>query len=119
MLLSTGVEVRVPDITDYEVRRELLRANRLSSVQRIDMLRARIGFLSLTAETMFLAAAFWAQLRQHGKPTAPDLALDGDGILAAQAALLIGAGHTVTVATTNVGHLSRLVPAEKWQHITA
>jgi hypothetical protein len=40
-------------------------------------------------------------------------------ILAAQAALLIGTGHSVVIATTNVGHLSRLVPADLWQHITS
>ncbi len=118
-LLVAGVEVRVPDITDYEVRRELLRARRFTGIQHIDALRARIGHLSVTSESLFLAAEFWAQLRQQGKPTAPDLALDGDVILAAQAALLIGVGHSVVIATTNVGHLSRLVPAEEWQNITA
>ncbi len=105
-LLAAGVEVRVPDITDYEVRRELLRAGRLTGVQYIDALRTRIGYLPLTTETLFVAAAFWAQLRQQGRPTAPDLALDGDVILAAQAALLIGAGHTVVIATTNVPPLT-------------
>lgn len=117
-LLAARVEVRIPDITDYEVRRELLRARRATGVQHIDALRSRIGHLVVTTETLHLAANFWAQLRQQGKPTAPDLALDGDVILAAQAALLIGIGHSVVIATTNVGHLSRLVPAEEWHKIT-
>ncbi len=118
-LLAAGVEVRVPDIADYEVRRELLRARRLSGIQHIDALRGRIGYLVVTSETLFLAADFWAQLRQQGKPTAPDAALDSDVILAAQAALLIGIGHNVVIATTNVGHLARLVPADLWQNIRA
>ncbi|WP_205703983.1 type II toxin-antitoxin system VapC family toxin [Candidatus Chloroploca sp. Khr17] len=111
--------MRVPDITDYEVRRELLRARRMTGVHQIDALRARIGHLAVTTETLFLASEFWAQLRQQGKPTAAHDALDGDVILAAQAALLIGIGHSVVIATTNVGHLSRMVPADEWQNITA
>ncbi len=117
-LLAAGVTMRVPDITDYEVRRELLRARRMTGVQQLDALRARIGHLAVTTETLFLASEFWAQLRQQGKPTAANTALDADVILAAQAALLIGVGHAVVIATTNVGHLSRMVPAEEWQNIT-
>jgi predicted nucleic acid-binding protein len=117
-VLAVGIEVRVPDIADYEVRRELLRARRFRGIQHMDELRARIGYLAITSETLFLAAEFWAQLRQQGKPTADNAALDGDVILAAQAALLHGMGHSVVVATTNVGHLARLVPAKHWQNIT-
>jgi predicted nucleic acid-binding protein len=117
-LLAAGVEVRVPDIADYEVRRELLRARRFTGIRHIDHLRARIGYLAVTTETLFLAAEFWARLRQQGLPTADKAALDSDVILAAQAALLLDKGHSVVVATTNVGHLARLVPADLWQHIT-
>ena len=61
------------------------------------------------------AAAFWAEARQEGRPTAPDPALDGDVILAAQAATL---DHDdVIIATTNPGHLSRYTPAELWTDI--
>jgi hypothetical protein len=62
------------------------------------------------------AAVFWAQARQQGQPTADDRALDGDVILAAQAITL---GVTdVVIATTNVGHLSRLAPAALQPAIT-
>jgi hypothetical protein len=118
-LLSTGVQVRVADIADYEVRRELLRARKLRGIERLDALRARVGHLVVTTEVLLLAAEFWARLRQSGLPTAGPAELDADVILAAQAALLIGAGHAVVIATTNVGHLSRLVPADLWQHISS
>lgn len=61
-----------------------------------------------------LAAEFWAQARLGGFPTAPDPALDADVILAARAATL---GGPVIVATGNVSHLSRFVPADLWPNI--
>ena len=117
-LQANGVLVRVAEIADYEVRRELVRAQKTRGVSRLNQLKADFGYVALTTATMLQAAAYWAQLRQQGRPTAPDLALDGDVILAAQAALLIGAGHSVVVATTNLGHLSRLIPADLWHNIT-
>ena len=38
-------------------------------------------------------------------------------ILAAQAILVKNEGNEVTIATTNVGHLSRFVDAREWQDI--
>ncbi|NJM06577.1 type II toxin-antitoxin system VapC family toxin [Candidatus Gracilibacteria bacterium] len=99
------------------MRRELLRARKRRGVERLNQLKADFGYVVITTATMLQAAAYWAQLRQEGKPTAPDLALDDDVILAAQAALLISLGHNVVIATTNVGHLARLVPAEELQSI--
>jgi hypothetical protein len=52
-----------------------------------------------------------------GKPTASDLALDSDVILAAQAQLLIDDGDSVIVATTNVAHLALFIPSSHWQDI--
>ena len=118
-LLARGVFVRIAEISDYEVRRELLRARKVRGLRRLDQLKIDLGYVPVTTAAMLQAAVFWAQLRQHGRPTAPDLALDGDVILSAQAALLRGEGHSVVVATTNVQHLSRLVPADLWQNITS
>jgi hypothetical protein len=63
---------------------------------------------------MRLAADLWARARQKSLPTAPNPALDGDVILAAQALVL---GVPVVVATDNVAHLGRFVPADLWQNI--
>ena len=116
-LLSTGAQVIVPEIADYEVRRELLRANKTTGVQQLDALKTTIDYLPLTTETMLKAAEFWAATRQQGRPTADDKALDGDVILAAQAALMPDNGDDVIVATTNVRHLERFVTAREWQAI--
>ncbi len=113
--LGRGATVLVPEIADYEVRRELIRARRASGVARLDAFIEQVGFLPIETAAMRRAAAFWAEARQEGRPTAPDPALDGDVILAAQAATLDHAD--VIIATTNPGHLSRYAPAELWTDI--
>lgn len=113
-LLANRVRAVVPEIADYELRRELLRAKKARSVARLDELAAAVEYLPITTAMMRRAAELWAQIRQQGKPTAADSSIDADVILAAQAQML---GANAVVATTNVGHLSRLVPAELWQNI--
>ena len=113
-LIAAGRRIIVPEITDYEVRRELIRLRRPRAVARLDGLALQLEYLPLTTDAMHLAAELWAQARQQGQPTAPDHALDGDVLLAAQALSL---GVPVVVATTNVGHVARFVPAELWPNI--
>jgi predicted nucleic acid-binding protein len=115
--LSAGVRVIVPEITDYEVRRELVRVGKASSVRRLDALAAATEYLALATPAMRKAADLWAAVRNAGRPTASEKAIDGDAILAAQA-ITLGVSSFV-VATTNVGHLTRFVPAEEWKTITA
>jgi len=105
----------VPEIADYEVRRELLRAKKKKGVAKLDALCDLVEYLPITTAAMRRVDVFWAQARQEGRPTAGDKAIDGDVILAAQAVTL-EAGQVV-IATTNVGHLSRFVPADTWQNI--
>jgi len=116
-LILGGIQVKVPEIADYEVRRELLRADKVEGIKRLDALQKYIDYVPLTTQTMLKAAQFWAQVRKQGMPTADNKALDGDVILAAQAAMIKNEGHEVIIATTNVGHLSRLANAKEWRNI--
>lgn len=114
-LVTVGVRIILPEITDYEVRRELLRANKVRGLARLDALASRIEYLPISTAAMRRAAEFWAQARQQGRPTAREGSLDADVILAAQAVTL--GAEAVVVATTNVAHLSLFVPAEIWQNL--
>ena len=114
-LVAANARVIIPEIADYEVRRELLRANKLKGIAQLDALTRLVEYLPITTFAMRQAAAFWAQARQQGQPTAGDKTLDADMILAGQAATLGVSG--VVIATTNVGHLARFAPAELWQQI--
>ena len=111
---ARGDDLVIPEISDYEVRRELLRASLLGSVRRLDQLANDLDYAPLTTAQLRLAADFWAEARNLGRSTAPDHALDGDVILAAQARLV---GGDVVVATTNPAHLSRYVEARRWDEI--
>jgi predicted nucleic acid-binding protein len=90
-LVSSGSRVIIPEIADYEVRRELLRANKVKGIARLDELNQLLEYLPITTAAMRQAALFWAQARQQGQPTAGDKTIDGDIILVAQAVTIIDA----------------------------
>ncbi len=116
--LNSGAQVLISEIADYEVRRELLRANKQRGIARLDTVINSLGLLPINRFVMLRAAELWAQARKIGKSTAGDQSLDADVIIAAQASLLIDDGDTVVVATHNFNHLSRFVPAARWQNIS-
>jgi predicted nucleic acid-binding protein len=116
-LLQNNETVILPEIADYEIRRELIRAGKTAGIRKLDQLKSLLIYRPISTETMLLAAELWAQSRQAGKPTADPKALDGDVILAAQAKLLESGGNPVIIATTNVGHLSQFVDAREWQQV--
>lgn len=72
MLVISGSRVIVPEIADYEVRRELLRANKLKGLARLDELIELVEYLPITTNAMRQAALLWAEARQKGQPTAGD-----------------------------------------------
>ncbi|WP_017294245.1 type II toxin-antitoxin system VapC family toxin [Geminocystis herdmanii] len=110
--------IALTEIVDYEVRRELIRANKHNGIQRLDELKTVLNYLPIITEVMLLAAQLWAETRQKGKPTADSKSLDGDVILASQAKLEELNGNTVIIATRNVKHLSLFVDAREWQNIS-
>jgi predicted nucleic acid-binding protein len=114
-LLNQGVQIIIPEIVDYELRRELLRANKQKELAKLDALINTLDYLPITTAAMRQAATFWAQARQQGQPTSNDKTIDGDMILVGQAVAL-GIDNFV-IATTNVGHLTRFVPADLWTNI--
>lgn len=113
-LLAAGRRVIIPEITDYEIRRELIRRNNIVALTNLDGYGHRLEYLPICTAAIRLAASLWAQARNAGQPTAPDHALDADVILAAQSLSL---NSPVVVATSNLRHLSRFVAAELWSNI--
>jgi len=112
--LSAGVQVYVPDIADYEVRRELLRAGKTRGLRRLDSLERWLTYLPIDSSSLRLAAELWAEARRKGAPSADPRELDCDVILAAQAQPV-----AAIVITENTGHLDLFVEARRWQDVTA
>jgi predicted nucleic acid-binding protein len=120
-LLAAGIRVIVPGIADYELRRELIRAGKVSGLRRLDAVRAGFEFDPVTQAAFDEAASLWAAVRNAGLTTAHQAALDGDAILAAQTILAASAGDVVTIATNNARHLSSFpgIDARPWHAITS
>lgn len=118
--IAGGAEVFLPEIADYEVRREFLRRGATAGIPRLDALKATLDYREITTPAMLRAAEFWALLRQGGMPTAGDEGLDADAILAGQADTSGQPGDVVTIATTNVRHLGRFpgIDAQLWTAVT-
>ncbi len=113
--LDRGSRVIIPGIADYEVRRELIRANKQAGLHRLEEFRTSLEFLPVNQRDQWRAAELWAQVRALGAPSAHEHALDADCILAAQVILLAEPG--AIIAALNVAHLSRFTDAAHWQDI--
>ena len=116
-LAYNGYLMVLPEIVDYEVRRELILQDKLRSLQQLDILKHGLYYLTLTTEAMLLAAQLWAEVRRSGQSTADPKALDGDVILAAQVLNQFSPAFDPIVATTNVAHIKRFTPAQLWESI--
>jgi predicted nucleic acid-binding protein len=130
--LLKGVHIRVPEIADYECRRNLILETSSpdpikaelakNSLARLDALKISPGYLPLNTQIMKKAAELWADVRRKGIPTAHTKALDGDAILAAQAIITSAGQERVIIATDNLGDLNRFatptVTADEWKNIT-
>lgn len=110
---ESDLELLVPQVVDYELRRKLLQLARFDSDQRKQNLAARsldrldqVGkgrMRQMTQEVMLRAALKWAELRNAGTPTAHEHSLDIDVIIACHALI-----EKAEVITTNTRHFERL-----------
>jgi predicted nucleic acid-binding protein len=117
-LVNRGVRVCLPEVVDYEIRRESLRRSSTHGLTLLDDLPLLVEYVPIRTPVMRRAAELWAQAQNRGVPTADKAALDADVILAAQAQLLGElTGDDVVVATDNIRHLARFVDARRWQEI--
>ena len=119
--IAAGNPVFVPAICYYETLREMERRGAQKQIQRLMQFcfSTPERFLPLETAHLELAAQLWAQARNVGLPTTSPDALDGDVILAAQSLALGFPTSDFVIATTNVGHLARFVPADDWQKIAS
>ncbi len=108
----------IPEIADYEVRRELLRAGKTTGIALLNRMIEALEYLPITTEAVLLAASLWAQARQQEQPTSDPNSLDGDVILAAQALTTGLPEGEILIASDNIGHLSRFVPTKHWRDIS-
>ena len=116
-LVAQGHEIIVPEIIDYEIRRELIRAKKSKGLERLESLKANLTFLKVDSDTLLKAAEFWAEARWRGHATANAASLDVDVILAAQSWMYCNEGEFAVIATLNKKHLAQFVPAEHWKDI--
>jgi predicted nucleic acid-binding protein len=111
-LLDREVVVFLPEIADYEIRRNLIVENLKGSLANLDDLPNLITYLPITTADMRLAAELWAKSRKTGRSIGDPKELNADVILAAQAIR-----HGATIATDNIGHLDQFTEARPWASI--
>lgn len=120
-LEDVGCYFYVPQIADYEVRRNLhLEGMNTSIIMLDEFIHAEADrYLRLTAEEIDLASQFWGQLRNAARGGSDEKALDGDVLIAAQARALEESDPftRVVVATGNVKHFRDIAFAELWSDI--
>ncbi len=114
---AAGHILYMPEVIDYEILRELLRAGKTVGVQRLDALKLTFEYLEITTNAMLLAAELWSQSRRSGFLTAHPKALDVDVILVAQELTCGVPIDDIVIATSNIGHLSRFGVADLWTNI--
>lgn len=110
--LMAGTVFLLPEISDFEVRRNLILEQRERSLRRLDSLTIRARYLPINTAAMRLAARYWAQSRRAGRSVGDPRELNADVILAAQAILA-----KAIVATENIGHLAQFTEAHPWPSI--
>lgn len=116
-LLAAGARVCIPEVCDFELRREYIRTRGEKALAKLEQLKRAIYYVPINTEAMLAAADLWAKARMRGRPTADPKELDIDVVLAAQALESLVDGDDLVIATNNVGHLAQFAAAKTWRDI--
>jgi predicted nucleic acid-binding protein len=118
-LLSKGVLFISSAICEYEVKRELIRRNKIEELNNLNELKKWLEFLPIDETVLDVAAINWAKARNTGIPTADNKSLDADMIICSTYQLLQEQwrGRYIVIATKNIKHLSHFSNAQIWQDI--
>ncbi len=111
-LLDGGRVIYLPEMADFEVRRNLILENLRGSLANLDDLANVVTYLPIVTADMRLAAELWAKARKAGRSVGDPRELNADVILAAQAIRA-----SAVIATENLGHLGQFTTARLWKQI--
>ena len=131
--LASGDEFLLPEIADYEVRRnEILEtlicpfgpSQSAAALHQLDQLKTLITYLPLTTDSMLAASQLWAEHRKGHGPGHPTRSpkLDGDVILTAQCVEESKLrNEPIVIATMNLRDFlfipTPTVTADEWNNI--
>lgn len=114
-LINAGVDVKVASVSEYELRRELIRSGKLESVKRLDEFIEAFGYVECSRSIWQSAAQTWADARNSYAKGSKDEKLDADKILCGHA---LEHCDKCIVATENLKHFTPHVCAKPWRDIT-
>ena len=110
-LMTAGHGIYLPELTNFELRRELSRAGKTRSITLPNALQSRFLYLPVNTIALLRAANLWTGARNQGTATTGPLKLDIDVILAAQVQEFAEANsipdNETVIATSNAVRLSR------------
>ena len=110
-VIASGHRIVIPEITDYEVRRLLVKRGATRQLEELDGNVDDFYYAPLSTELMREAAQIWAEAENSGHRFGHPKTLNADAILVAQTQAM---GEDVTVITKNVRPLAPFVEAVWW-----
>ena len=118
-LRNKKIALRVAEITEYELRRELLRAERYRSDNRLNKFYLTERIIPIDRLALIKASEIWAEVRNSGMPTASNERIDIDTIMVAQSLTLKKDFEEVIILTGDPEDISRFchygIKVWKWQ----
>ncbi len=101
------IALRVAEVTDYELRRNLVLEGLQKSINNLNKYKQTQRFIPITSEAMLEACELWAWSRKRGIATTDIKNIDADVILVAQAISQKDNFEEIIIVTENPKHISR------------